>query len=119
MQAAARSGAAVQRKAVAWTLTTSAYFQRRKKEAESRDFGDMEAIYLQKFDTDWARVAGKERFVAMVGRSDKELLATDRVELQRGAAPLPAPVAAAHADLPHTRHTCCVTTLACVALCIA
>ena len=78
----------MQRKAVAWTLTTSPYFVRRKREAESHDFGDMEAtIYAQQFDTDWARVASKERFVVMIGRSDKDLLATDRVELQRGALP--------------------------------
>jgi hypothetical protein len=84
VQAGPLTGAAVQRKAVAWTLTTSTYFMRRKKEAESRDFGDMENIFRQQFDVDWSRVACKERFVAMIGRSDKALLATDREALQAG-----------------------------------
>jgi hypothetical protein len=86
MQGALRHhGAAVQRKTAVWTLTSSTYFNRRKSEAESRDFGDMAPVYLQQFDVDWERVVVKERFVAMVGRSDKRLLATNREELQRGA----------------------------------
>jgi hypothetical protein len=84
VQEGPQSGLAVQRKAVTWTLTTSAYFKRRKNEAESRDFGDMQNIYRQQFDVDWARVACKERFMAMIARSDRTLLATDREALQKG-----------------------------------
>ena len=71
-----------------WLLTSSDLFRMRTLEADSHDYGDMPAFYAQQFDVDWARVAAKERFVAMVGRSDRALLARDSAELQRGAPPL-------------------------------
>lgn len=84
MQVAAQPGVAPSR-GVTWTLPTSTYFIQRKQTAESRDFGDMERVWAQQFAVDWGRVVAKERFVAMVGRSDKALLARDAEQLQRGA----------------------------------
>jgi hypothetical protein len=76
---------AAQRKGVAWTLPTAPYFAQRKRDAESRDFGDQQHIYAQQFHLDWSRVAGKARFVGMISRSDRKALAADQEQLQRGA----------------------------------
>lgn len=83
-QVSARPGVGA-KKGVAWTLPTSAYFIQRKHTADSRDFGDMARVWAQQFEVDWQRVVAKERFVAMVGRSDRALLARDADQLQRGA----------------------------------
>lgn len=47
----------------------------------------MDAVLSQQFSADWARVAMKQRFVALIGRSDKDRLAGDSLELQAGALP--------------------------------
>jgi hypothetical protein len=47
--------------------------------------GDTDGIRCQQFSADWARVAMKHRFVALIGRSDKDRLAGDSEELQAGA----------------------------------
>ena len=47
--------------------------------------GDMDGILSQQFSADWARVAMKQRFVALIGRSDKVRMAGDSEELQAGA----------------------------------
>lgn len=48
----------------------------------------MDGILSQQFSADWARVAMKQRFVALIGRSDKDRLAGDSAELQAGVANL-------------------------------
>lgn len=47
--------------------------------------GDMDGILSQQFSADWARVAMKQRFVALIGRSDKDRMAGASDELQAGA----------------------------------
>lgn len=44
----------------------------------------MDGILSQQFSADWARVAMKQRFVALIGRSDKDRMAGDSDELQAG-----------------------------------
>ena len=71
--------------ATSWRLEDSVLFGRRKAECEARDFGDSADDFARQFETDWARVAAKSRFVRLLSFTDPAVLGGDKEQLLRGA----------------------------------
>lgn len=83
MQVVRKGGSAAVRPK-GWQLEQSELFSRRLQECDARDYGDSLHDFTRQFETDWARVVIKSRFVRLLSNTDRAALRGDKDELARG-----------------------------------